>query len=92
MKRHFCKRKNLPFNLEASDIIIPDICPVLNIPIIFTDGFGPRDNSPSIDRIRPKLGYVKGNIAVISFRANKIKTDATLEEIEKVANWLKNML
>ena len=43
---------------------------------------------PSLDRIIPTKGYIPGNIAVISQRANCIKSDATSEEIEAVHNWL----
>ena len=80
--------KNIPFNLDISDIVIPVICPVLNIPII---PFSKSDNSPSVDRLIPALGYVKGNINIISNRANRIKSDATLEEIEAIVNWLKSL-
>jgi hypothetical protein len=85
--RQRCRRDDIPYNLEKSDIVIPAHCPVLGIPLIH--GSKPfHDNSPSIDRIIPALGYVKGNVAVISFRANKIKQDATWQEIRAVADWL----
>lgn len=83
------KRKSLPFDLTVEDIIIPPICPVLGIPIF--KGVGkPSDNSPSLDRIIPSLGYVRGNIAVISKRANQIKNNGSLAEIIKIAAWLAN--
>src|SRR6266481_1415047 len=47
------------------------------------------DRTPSLDRIDPSKGYIKGNIAVISFRANRLKGNATLDEIRKVINYLK---
>lgn len=72
---------NLPFDIEPSDIVVPSTCPVLGIPI--APG-GARDNTPSLDRIRPERGYVKGNVRVISFRANRIKSDATAEELRAV--------
>jgi hypothetical protein len=50
------------------------------------------DGSPSLDRIDPKKGYVKGNVAVISYKANRIKQDATPEELEAVASWLRSVL
>lgn len=48
-----------------------------------------RDSSATIDRLNPNLGYIKGNIAVISNLANRIKSNATAEQIEKVYKWLK---
>lgn len=80
------KEKGLEFNLTLDDIPpIPDVCPVLGIPIIPNDGVNaPTDNSPSIDRIDSTKGYVKGNIRIISNRANRIKADATVEELRMV--------
>lgn len=72
------KLKNLPFNLDLSDIEIPDICPILKIPIFFSNG---GKNSPSIDRIDNLKGYVKGNIRIISHLANTMKSHATPEEL-----------
>jgi hypothetical protein len=37
----------------------------------------------------PAKGYVKGNVAVISTRANRIKSNATYKEIQMVADWVK---
>ena len=79
------KKNQIPFNLTVDDIIIPAMCPVLHIPII---PFSDSDNSPSIDRLIPELGYTKGNITVISNRANRIKSDATLEELKLVHSWM----
>lgn len=89
--------KRLPFNLELSDIVIPEFCPVLGIRMAIAGGeldtavFGGQPNSPSIDRIVPALGYVKNNIAVISWRANQLKNNATLEELEAIVQWLKRL-
>ena len=77
------KAKDLDFNITPDDIIIPQLCPLLNIPIIHTVGKGKRsDNSPSLDRIDNRLGYVKGNILVVSWRANFLKSDASLTELQ----------
>ena len=82
------KRRNLPFNLESSDIEIPAVCPVLGIEIRKTLGVGKRtDNSPSLDRIIPERGYVKGNVIVVSWRANRLKQDASIEELRKIADF-----
>ena len=84
------KKANLPFDLTVNDFEIPKECPVLGIALYHnSDTGGFKDNSPSLDRIKPELGYVKGNVNVISWRANKIKGDATLAEFEKVLQYLK---
>ncbi|MAO21760.1 MAG: hypothetical protein CMJ25_13510 [Phycisphaerae bacterium] len=80
--------KGLPFDLDVSDIVIPEQCPVLAIPLFKGKGVA-CDNSPALDRITPNKGYVKGNVAVISTRANRIKSNATYEEIQMVADWVK---
>lgn len=67
--------------------IAPNKCPVFNKS--FTDrGTGFSKWSPSIDKIDPKKGYIKGNVQVISFFANKMKQDATPKELTLFANWV----
>lgn len=81
------KRDGLPFDLTIEDLTIPATCPLLGIPLIA--GIGKHTgNSPSIDKIVPSLGYVRGNVWVISHRANAIKRDASLTELETLTkNW-----
>lgn len=86
------KDRGLEFDIDQSDIIIPDYCPILGIPIKIysgktTKGGGHMD-SPSIDRIDNSLGYVKGNVQVISHKANSMKFTATKEELLKFADWI----
>ncbi len=76
------KREGLPFDLTAADLTIPELCPVLGIPLARGDKvLG--DSSPSLDRITPILGYVRGNV----YRANRIKQNATPDELLAVAEW-----
>lgn len=78
------KTKGLPFNITEADIRIPSVCPVLGIPLF--KGTGKlTDNSPTLDRIDSTGGYTKDNVLVVSARANRIKSDATIEELLKVA-------
>lgn len=91
--RKRAKDQGVAFNLEEHDIIFPSNCPVLGIPIILEKTNGPRhrtDNTPSLDRIKPLEGYIKGNVHVISWRANRLKNDASLEELEKIVEYMKN--
>jgi hypothetical protein len=90
--RDRAEKKNLPFNLTEADIIIPDVCPVFGIPIKIGATLEERDNSPSLDRIIPQLGYVRGNVKVISFKANSLKRDGSIEDFEKIIEYIKEML
>lgn len=84
--------RNLEFNLILEDFEIPNFCPVLGIPIISgTDGSF-SDNSPSLDRIDSSKGYVKGNVAIISRRANQGKSNLTSDEHRLIAEWMDRML
>ncbi len=79
---------NIPFDLSERDIVIPETCPVLGIPLV--PGVAvTHDGSPTIDRITPALGYVKGNTCVISHKANRIKNNGTLEDLKQVVKYLK---
>lgn len=89
--KYRAREKNIPFNLELHDIIVPAICPVLGISI-FSGRNGITNNSPNIDRIIPELGYIKGNIIVVSSLANRIKANATPEQILKVALFYKELI
>lgn len=86
------KMKGRVFSLEVEDIPkIPEYCPILNIKIIANTTHAPLDSSPSLDRIDSDKGYVKGNVQIISNRANRIKADATIEEIELILNFMKGI-
>ena len=74
--------KNLEFNLEMSDIIIPKVCPILEVNLVIGTK-GNYEYSPSLDRIDNTKGYIKGNIQVISKKANSMKNSASIEELKK---------
>ena len=87
--RESAKRQGLPFDLEESDIVIPECCPVLGIAIEKASG-SRTYNSPSLDKLIPALGYVKGNVQVISWRANKLKGEGTAKEHRLIAEWMES--
>lgn len=87
--RHRAKQLGVPFNLTVDDLIVPDNCPVLGFPLAVGDG-RLQYNSPSVDRVKPHLGYVSGNVNVISYRANTIKLNATIEEVAAVLQYMKD--
>lgn len=77
--------------------MLPERCPILGIKLVVATkvfrgaGVGGDDDSMSLDRIRAERGYVPGNVAVISWRANRMKGSATLEELEKLVAWLRSI-
>lgn len=85
------KAKGLFFNIDITDIIIPDKCPLLGIDIKISHNIL-SENSPSLDRLIPNKGYVKGNILVVSFKANSIKQNATLTELKTLVLNLERVL
>lgn len=86
------KKRGIEFNLETVDLVMPDICPVLGVPIApFKGKFEP--SSASLDRIDPSRGYVKGNVRIISWRANMLKRDCTdPAELRAVADYVERSL
>lgn len=79
--------KSMEFSLNIEDIIIPKLCPVLGIPISISNKRND-PNSPSIDRLDSKEGYTKENTRVISWRANKLKSDAEIWELQAIVNYI----
>ena len=86
--KHRAKKKGIEFTITMEDIVIPETCPYLGIPLDPWTGDKKSPNNPSLDQIKPGEGYTPGNIHVISARANWIKSDATLHELKLIVeNW-----
>lgn len=80
------KERDIEFSIQESDIVVPEICPYLGIPIRLVldtgKGRGRVDfDSASLDRIDSTKGYVKGNVQIISHLANRMKNSATIEQL-----------
>jgi hypothetical protein len=89
--RNRARLAGLPFRISRKDIIIPEICPALGVRLEM-NSITPGPNSPSLDRIVPRLGYVPGNVQVISLKANLIHSNGSPEELRLVAKWLEGEL
>jgi hypothetical protein len=86
------RKSNLPFEITQEDIlelIGEGTCPVFGTPYNLTNDRERTDTSASLDKFNPKLGYVRGNVAVISWRANNLKHDATTNEMLRLWVWMK---
>ena len=87
--RYRATKRGMEFTITKEDIVIPDKCPLLGIDII--PKAKDRTHSPSLDRIDSKKGYTPDNIWVVSSRANTLKNDATIQELELLVENLKNL-
>ena len=85
-------RADVEYNLSTEYLaaVTEDKCPVFDTPFVFRGMGVTYDASPSLDRLDPKAGYVKGNVIVISLKANRIKSAYTSDDVFKVAFWLKD--
>ena len=88
------KVKNIEFNLTLNDLIdlFPKdrVCPALGIQLFWgSNGKGNRDNSPSLDKMDPNGGYTIDNVNIISWRANRLKSDSSIEELESILYYMK---
>lgn len=92
LKRSYCKKRDIPFDLTEQHLksLWTGTCPISGCPITIGNQT-PKgsDLKGHLDRIDPKKGYVIGNVAFISGRANRIKYDATPDELEAIAKWMR---
>lgn len=79
--RQRARRGGIEFTISRQDVVIPERCPVLGIELNVTERGRMRPDSPSLDKIDPTKGYVPGNVWVISWRANRMKSDASPTEL-----------
>ena len=72
--------------VDLSEMTVPITCPVLGIPIRMEKGRA-TDNSLSIDRIDSSKGYTPDNVVFVSWRVNRLKSDATLNEMRQMVEF-----
>lgn len=85
------KKRGHEFNIELEDIIVPEFCPILGIKLQYNKGTQAGD-SPALDRLDNNKGYIKGNVHIISVRANRLKGDCSLEEMVMLGEWARELL
>jgi hypothetical protein len=90
LAKYRAKRDGTPFNIDITDVIIPTHCPLLGFEL--KKDIGLDDNTPTIDRISPAQGYTKGNVWVVSFKANRLKGDLTPEQLKTYCQVMLNKL
>jgi len=91
--RQRAKQRGIMCTISLEDIVIPPRCPILGIPLVVHRGApGAFKDSPSLDRIIPSLGYVPGNVWVISQLANAMKGSASPDELRAFAAWIQQTM
>jgi hypothetical protein len=87
------KTRGFDFDLEINDIPYTEICPLLGCKLIPGTQHD-YEYTHSLDRIDPTKGYIKGNVWVMSKKANSMKNNASKEELilfaENVLKLFKN--
>ena len=94
-KRAECRKKGIQFDLTGDylESLWTGYCPILNLQITYGGREGKTGSSYSahLDRLDPSKGYVVGNVNWVSGRANRIKYDATIEELEAIVKWMERV-
>jgi len=94
-RRQVAEKEKIPFTITFKELEKPVFCPVLGLKLNYgcstgVDGKQTRDPSKaSIDKMIPELGYVPGNVFVISWKANKLKSNMNIKELEKILDYMK---
>jgi hypothetical protein len=82
------REKGLDFSITYDFLMSQDIsvCPVFLTPMLPSSDC--INSSPSLDRVDNTQGYTPSNVKVISWRANRLKSDATREELVAIINYM----
>lgn len=88
LSRRRARESGIEHTIQADDIMIPETCPILGLPLEAYRG-GYNRNSYSLDRVDNAKGYIPGNIRVISWRANVLKSSLTLAQAERIVAYIK---
>lgn len=89
--RNNAKLRGIEFNITEDDVVIPTHCPLLGVRLTCIFGEGRVSTNMSLDRIDNTKGYTPDNIQVICDLANRMKQDATPEQLIAFANGVLNI-
>ena len=81
------RKTGVAFDIAVEDIKIPDNCPICHVKLTYTSDY---HTAPSLDKVNPELGYIRGNIDVLCARCNRRKNDSTIENLERILHYMKS--
>lgn len=87
-KRGNARRIGIQFSIKFEEVKWPQTCPVFGVQLDYYGEGMTTDNAPSFDRMDPRKGYVPGNVQIISNRANRIKNDASIAELQQIIRYM----
>ncbi|PPD55712.1 MAG: hypothetical protein CTY12_00200 [Methylotenera sp.] len=87
------KRRNIEFNISYPHLLSlinsTTVCPILDVQLVIGNTHKTKNTTPSIDRVNNNVGYIDNNIQIISWKANYLKRDATIVELNQIINYIK---
>ncbi len=95
-RRQAALREGIPFTIEFDDLELPEFCPVFGVKLEYSgskqeNGKQTRNpNKASIDKLIPELGYIPGNVFVVSWRANNLKSNMSIDQLEMILKYMKD--
>lgn len=93
-RRNNARKQGIPFTITMEDLETPEFCPILGIKLDYNCKAKQMSNpnKATIDKLVPELGYVPGNVFIISWRANKLKSDIKIDELESILKYMKERM
>lgn len=95
-RKSYSLNKGIPFSIELEDIEQPTHCPILGLELNYkwsgSAGISADPAKATLDRLDPTKGYISGNVFVISWKANQLKTNVTVDELEKILRYIKERI
>jgi hypothetical protein len=88
--RHRARYLGIPFTITLRELQpLPTKCEVLGIELVYGAGGRGSPGRASLDKLRPELGYVPGNVRVISSKANTWKANMTEADLSALLSYVR---
>lgn len=93
LARYRSKKKGILCTIAVADIEWVTHCPITGIELDYINTEPgerqnvSRDAFPTLDRKNPAIGYVPGNVFVLSHKANRMKQDASADILARLAQY-----